>query len=109
MNFDPGYVRCIETMLRAALSWCEDRGRDGLSFSLPDPEWMFIGALDEKTVPLLANNETSRQFLLALDAATNHEATMFQAAVVVRLLQLPWERWSEDAALLARARGAGHG
>lgn len=98
------YVRHMRKMALAAVAWVERHGVEGLAFSLPpDDGVMFIAPLSEEAIGMLATNEKTREFLRALDAATDNEATAFLACQVVRAMYLPVTDWSEELwhALLA--------
>jgi len=105
---DPKYAATLKQMALGAVAWIEEHGLDGLSFTLPpiDGSLMFIAPLSRAAVEMLAVNPKSRRFLLALDAATGHEATATQACMIVRAMELPVTDWTDEFCAELLARGA---
>lgn len=86
------------------MEWLAVHGDADLSFTLPPLDMMPIGNLGAKEIALLAPAEVSREFLRWLDSGAKGEATLFQAVIVVRELNLRIDPGSESvwAAVLAR-------
>jgi len=93
----PGYAICFRRMAIAAARWIEERGKEGLAFSLPpDDGVMFIAPLSDEAIEMLGANEMAREFLRAMDAAAEHEATAFLACQIIRAMELPVTDWTEE-------------
>jgi hypothetical protein len=100
------YANALRKLALAAVAWVEAHKPDGLAFSLPPADVMFIAPLTDDTIAMLAANRRSRSFLRALDRATKMEATAFQAAQVIRAMGLPVTDWPESYVAELVARGS---
>src|SRR3954471_11649278 len=78
-----GYLDCIATVGKAVAAYVEAHGHEGLLFLLPPADVTIIGPLIDPWISALGRNETTRAFLRELDAASNHEATIAIAIMVL--------------------------
>jgi hypothetical protein len=102
---NPGYVALVERLVALIDKWCATEP------GLPDLRWhepgdtMFIGALQGKALDYLAASPDARRLLEWLNAQTNHEATLFQATVALRMLgHLPDKASLQSASEVARSK-----
>jgi hypothetical protein len=106
LQLPPGYYDDVRKLLFAAKSWLACRGADGLGLTLPPEGVMFIAPLSGDALRLLSSTELGHEFLGFLDACTQHKATAFMAATVLRGLSIPFEEWS-PAQIQAMAGNSG--
>ncbi|HET9954107.1 MAG TPA: hypothetical protein VFQ61_06370 [Polyangiaceae bacterium] len=84
------YMRLVEQLHAACVSWCRSNPRAALI--LNEPTAYFPADLKEM-IPLLAQGDADTlDFLLAIDKATNHMATLSQFQVVVSRVKRPLTR-----------------
>lgn len=81
----PGYVETAEQMIAAAQRWLAFFPAR-VTLRLAPSELMYVGNLDERGIALLAGDDVTKQFLRAIDKATNHQATIFLVHCIVDFL-----------------------
>lgn len=85
VQYPPGYLKTIDLMLTAGRSWLLTRPVAELRFVELPPDIAI--ACDLATAALWYGlNDASREFLLMLDKASNEQATLIQACVVIDML-----------------------
>jgi hypothetical protein len=96
----PGYIECIERMYKAAREWLAAHPCAQLTFidieaefarraGLPAGTKVAVGCDLQTAIPLWACSDDARAFLQAMEDASNHEATVLQAQVIVAQLRPP--------------------
>lgn len=88
-NIPPGYVATLRQMIDGAQRWLVVYP-ESVTIRLVPKGVMLVGSLDDAGVRLLAGDEPAIRFLRAVDAASNHEATIFLVHCMVEFL--PAER-----------------
>ena len=103
MSLPPGYVECVQKLLRAAQQWSCLHGTEGLGLTLPPEGVMIVAPLssDDAILRMFTTTELGVAFLKHLDASVDHEASVDMACFVLRDLGFPVTDWepSKVAAL----------